>query len=92
MSQDAGYSRFVAITKSDTVDLDGTTPPLTSSPPQPGCVCDAIYAVAGTVIAIDAAGNSTTFTISTGTNAIIPVRARRVGNSSTATGMVALYR
>lgn len=86
---DSGYSRAVAITKSDTLDLDGGD---TTKTAQPGCICDAIYALAGTVIAIDQAGNSTTFTVQAGTQHIIPFRARRVGNSSTATGMIALYR
>jgi hypothetical protein len=86
---DTGYSKYVAITKSDTVDFDGGD---STKAVRGEGLCDAIYAVAGTVIAIDQAGNSTTFTISAGTQAIIPIRARRVGASSSATSMIALYR
>ncbi len=86
---DSGYSKFVAITKSDTVDIDGQASTVTGAGVT---TCDAIYAVGGTVIAIDQAGNSTTFTITASTQLILPIKARRVGNSSTATSMIALYR
>lgn len=89
MAQEAGYSRYVAITKSDAVDIDGQ---LTSTQGANVTACDAIYAVAGTVIAIGRDGKSVTFTISAGTQAILPIQARAVGASSSATSMIALYR
>lgn len=79
------YSRYVAITKSDTVDFDNNTgtPPLS--------FCDAIYVGgAGIVAAVDSNNVAVQFTCVAGQ--VLPVRARRVNNTNTtATLMVALY-
>lgn len=72
--------KFVAITKSDTVDI-------------PGGPCRGIYVGggAGTLVAVDSEGNVVTFTgIVTGS--ILPIQAKRVNSTTTdATDMVALF-
>lgn len=80
------YGRAVAITKSDTVNFDGTYSVTPSAIP-----CDAIYVGgAGIVVVVFQDGSTCNFTAVAGE--VLPVRAIRV-NSSTTTGtlMAALY-
>ncbi len=89
MAQETGFSRYEAITKSDTVDFDGgaSTRDGVQVP-----LCDAIFVGgAGIVVAIDQKGNAVNFTAAVGN--ILPIRARRVNSGTTsATVLVALYR
>ena len=83
------YSRYVAITKSDTVDFDGKASTRSGVEVE---LCDGIYVGgAGIVVAVDGAGNAVNFTAAVGN--ILPIKARRVNSTTTsATLMVALYR
>ncbi len=84
----AAYNRAVAITKSDTVNFDGSVS-TTGGTVTP---CDAIYVgTAGVVIVVLQDGTAIAFTCIAG--AILPVRAIRVNSTSTVPSlMVALYR
>lgn len=88
---DSGYTRFMSVTKSDTVDIDGG-----SSTVNAGSVTDALLvnasAAAKTVVLVDRAGNSTTLTFQAAGCFYLPIQVRRVGNSSTAESFIALYR
>jgi hypothetical protein len=90
---DAGYSRFVTITKSDTLDIDGndTTKPMQMSSLPDGIIVNA-SAAGKTAILIDVAGNSTTLTVQAAGCFFLPLRVRRVGASSTAESFIAVYR
>lgn len=87
MVVDSAYGRYVAITKSDTVNFDGSTGSGQSVP-----VCDAIYVGgAGIVVAVSQSGDAVNFTAVAGE--LLPLRAIRVNSATTtATLMVALYR
>jgi len=83
------FNRWIDITKSDTVNLDGTTYSATAATvPKP---CDAIYVGgAGIVVAVSADGRVCSFTAVAGE--ILPLRAIRVNSTTTsATLMIALY-
>jgi hypothetical protein len=82
------YSRHVAITKSDTIDIDGNTASVTANAPT---VCDAIYVGgAGVVAVVTMEGTVVNYTAVAG--GVLPVLARRVNSTNTtATLMVALY-
>ena len=83
------YSRYVAITKSDTVNYDGSTYSATAA--TKAIPADAIF-VGGTgiVVAIDESGNAVNFTCAVGE--VLPIKSIRVNSSTTsATLMVALY-
>ena len=83
------YSRFVAITKSDTANYDGSTVTgLTGPKPVPA---DAIYVGgAGIVVAVAEDGSTCNFTAVAGE--ILPIKTIRVNSTNTtATLMVALY-
>lgn len=88
MINQLAYNRAVAITKSDTVNFDGTTyvAGATAIP------CDAIYVGgAGIVVAVMQDGTALQFTCIAGQ--VLPVRAIRVNSATTtATLMIALYR
>ncbi len=84
-----GYSRFATITKSDTVNFDGSTYSATPSVnPKPA---DAVYVgTAGVVVVIAEDGTAVSFTAVAG--AILPVRCIRINSTNTVpTLMVALY-
>lgn len=87
----AGYANAVAITKSDTVNFDGSVS-LSGGNIKP---CDAIYVgtkgSTGTLVAVLQNGVTVTFVgIAAGT--ILPIRAIRVNSGTTDTSdMVALY-
>jgi hypothetical protein len=84
------YTRYVAITKSDTVNYDGTT--YAANAATKAIPSDAIYVGgAGIVVAIDESGNAVNFTAVAGE--ILPIRTIRVNSTTTtATLMVALYQ
>lgn len=84
-----GYNRWLLITKSDTVNFDGTTFAANASPK--AIPCDAIYVGgAGIVIAVAEDGTTGAFTAVAGE--ILPIRAIRVNSTTTtATLMNALY-
>lgn len=86
-----GYSKYTAITLSDTVNFDGTTGAGQSSGQQTQC-CDAIYVGgAGNLVVVSQSGTTTTFTAAVA-GSILPIRAIRVNSSSTtASALVALY-
>jgi hypothetical protein len=83
------YSLFAAITKSDTVNFDGTT--YSAAPATKPIPADAIYVGgAGIVVAVAENGVAVSFTCVAGQ--ILPVRSIRVNaTTTTATLMVALY-
>jgi len=83
------YSRAAAITKSDTVNYDGTTYSATAA--TRALPADAIYVGgAGIVVAIFPDGSSQQFTAVAGE--ILPIQTIRVNSTTTtATLMVALY-
>ena len=85
------YGRFVAITKSDTVNFDGSV----STTGQSVTPCDAIWVGTEGVVAVVAQnGVVTNFScfIGSGDSGVLPVRAIRVNSTNTtASGMVALY-
>lgn len=84
------YSRYEAITKSDTMNYDFTT--YASNAATKAIPADAIYVGgAGIVVAIDESGKAVNFTAVVGQ--IIPIRSIRVNSTTTsATLMVALYQ
>lgn len=85
----SNYSRWVDITKSDTVNFDGSTYSATPSvKPVPS---DAVYVGgAGIVVAVMENGLTANFTAVAGE--ILPIRAIRVNSgTTTATLMLALY-
>lgn len=83
------YSRAVAITKSDTVNYDGTT--YATNPVTRPITADAIYVGgAGIVVAIFEDGSAVNFTAVAGE--ILPIKTIRVNSTTTATLMVALYQ
>ncbi len=74
-----GFNKGVDIAKSDTVDIVG-----------PKALTDSVYVGgAGTVIAVWQDSSTSTFTAVAGE--ILPISVRRIGNSSGASLMVALY-
>lgn len=84
------YGRAVAITKSDTVNYDGST--FSASAATKAIPADAVY-VGGTgiVVLILEDGSAVNFTAAVGE--IIPVKSIRVNSTTTsATLMVALYQ
>ncbi len=83
------YNRWVPITKSDTVNFDGSTYSATASPK--ALPCDAIYVgTAGVVAVVQENGQVVNFTCIAG--AILPLRAIRVNDANTVpTLMNALY-
>lgn len=83
------YNRAVAITKSDTVNYDGTTFAANASPK--AIPAEAIYVGgAGIVVAVFEDGTAVNFTAVAGE--ILPLKTIRVNNTTTtATLMVALY-
>lgn len=83
------YSRAVAITKSDTVNYDGST--YSASAATKAIYADAIYVGgAGIVVAIFEDGTAVNFTSVAGE--ILPLKTIRVNSTTTtATLMVALY-
>jgi hypothetical protein len=85
------YNRAFAITKSDTVNLDGTTysaNPTGGGKPIP---CEAIFVgTGGTMTVVFEDGSTAAFTVATG--GLLPVKAIRVNSTGTAAAlMVALY-
>lgn len=84
------YTRGVAVTKSDTVNFDGTTFAAGTYPrPTP---CDSLYVGgAGIVVGVFQDGTNAQFTCVAGQ--VLPVRLIRVNSTTTtATLMVALYQ
>lgn len=84
------YTFAKAITKSDTVNYDGTT--WSAQPSQFPVPADAIYiGGAGVVVAVLCDGTTASFTCVAGQ--VLPVRTIRVNSgSTTATLMIALYQ
>ncbi len=84
------FNRWALITKSDTVNLDGSTYSATALPK--AIPCEAIWVgAAGVVVAIMQDGTAVSFTCVAGT--LLPVRAIRVNSgSTTADLMIAMYR
>lgn len=82
------FNRWVDITKSDTINFDGSTVALNTGGAKP---CDAIYVGgAGIVVAVSQDGRTGAFTAVAGE--ILPIQAIRVNNTTTsATLMLALY-
>ena len=89
MPETAMYNRAIAITKSDTVNYDGTTYSATAA--QKAIPADAIYVGgAGIVVLILEDGTAPQFTCVAGQ--ILPVKSIRVNSTTTtATLMLALY-
>lgn len=83
------YGRAVAITKSDTVNLDGSTYSGTAA--TKAIPCDAIFCgTAGTVTAVFEDGSTAAFTMASGITT--PLRAIRVNSTGTAGALLlALY-
>lgn len=83
------YNKWQDITKSDTVNFDGTT--YSGTAVQRPVPCDAIYVGgAGIVVAVSQDGKTSNFTAVAGQ--VLPLRAIRVNSTTTtATLMVALY-
>jgi hypothetical protein len=85
------YPRWVAITKSDTINFDGSTysaNPAGGAKPEP---CAAIF-VGGGGIVVAVAENGSTCQFTAVAGQILPIRAIRVNSTTTAaTLMVALY-
>lgn len=86
------YTRAEVVTKSDTVNQDGSTTTPAGSQPIGAKPFDAVYvAGAGTVTIVFPDGSTCQFTAIAG--AILPMRGVRVNSTGTAaTGMVALYQ
>ncbi len=85
------YNRAVAITKSDTINYDGTTASVLAGTQNKAIPADAIF-VGGTgiVVLILEDGSAVQFTCAVGE--ILPVKSIRVNSGTTsATLMVALY-
>lgn len=87
MLANAYYDKALTITKSDTVNIDGSTYVVTNA----ASPCEAIYVGgAGVVVVVFQDGSTASFTCIAGQ--ILPVRAIRVNASNTtATLMLALY-
>jgi hypothetical protein len=85
------YNRAVAITKSDTVNIDGTTETQRAANPSGTVPADAIYVgTAGVVVVILSDGSVVPFTCIAG--ALLPVAAVRINSTNTVpTLMNALY-
>lgn len=83
------YNKGAAITKSDTVNYDGTT--YSAAPTTRPIPADAIYVGgAGIVVAVFPDGTAVNFTATAGQ--ILPIQTIRVNSTTTtATLMVALY-
>jgi hypothetical protein len=91
MAQTSGtYNRSVVITKSDTVNFDGST--YSASASTKAIPADAIFVGgAGVVVAIFEDGSLAPFTVLAGT--VLPLKSIRVNSTSTtATLMNALYQ
>jgi len=91
MAQTSGtYNRSVVITKSDTVNFDGST--YSASASTKAIPADAIFVGgAGVVVAIFEDGSLAPFTVLAGT--VLPLKCIRVNSTSTtATLMNALYQ
>ena len=91
MAQTSGtYNRSVVITKSDTVNFDGST--YSASASTKAIPADAIFGGgAGVVVAIFEDGSLAPFTVLAGT--VLPLKCIRVNSTSTtATLMNALYQ
>ena len=91
MAQTSGtYNRSVVITKSDTVNFDGST--YSASASTKAIPADAIFVGgAGVVVAIFEDGSLAPFTVRAGT--VLPLKCIRVNSTSTtATLMNALYQ
>ena len=91
MAQTSGtYNRSVVITKSDTVNFDGST--YSASASTKAIPADAIFVGgAGVVVAIFEEGSLAPFTVLAGT--VLPLKCIRVNSTSTtATLMNALYQ
>lgn len=86
-----GYARAVAITKSDTVNIDGTTTAAAAQPALGTRLCDAVYCGgAGIIAAVFQDGVVLNFTVIAGQ--ILPVRMVRVNSTNTtATLLNALF-
>lgn len=83
------YNRAAAITKSDTVNFDGST--YSANPTTQAIAAEAVYCGgAGVVAAIFPSGNVENFTVTAGQT--LPLHLIRVNNTNTtASLMVALY-
>lgn len=83
------FNKSVAITKSDTINFDGTT--FSSQPATESLPCDAIYiGTAGVAVVIFEDGTSAAFTCIAGQ--VLPFKAIRVNSTATtAAGMFACY-
>ena len=86
----SSFTRWADITKSDTVNFDGTT--YSATPNTLPIPCEAIYVGgAGIVVAVMSNGKTGAFTCVAGE--ILPLRAIRVNSAvTTATLMLALYQ
>lgn len=84
------YNRAIAITKSDTINLDGTTYSANPTGGYKPIPCDAIWVgTGGTMTVVFEDGSTAAFTAATG---IVPVKAIRVNSTGTAAAlMLALY-
>jgi len=83
------YNRAIAITKSDTVNFDGST--YSANPVTKPLAADAIYIGApGNVVAVFEDGSTALFTTSAAQ--LLPIKCIRVNSTSTtASAMIALY-
>jgi hypothetical protein len=90
MAAPTSYPRAVSITKSDTINYDGST--YSASAATKAIPADAIYVGgAGIVVAVFEDGSTAQFTAVAG--ALLPIRTIRVNSTTTtATLMVALYQ
>ncbi len=93
MAQPNGYSRSAAITKSDTVNYDGSTfSANAATQPTKAIPADAVW-VGGAGIVVLVAEDGTTSAITAVAGSLIPVRSIRVNSTTTtATVMTALYQ
>jgi len=82
------YNRAVVITKSDTVNIDGST--YSASAATKAIPCEAIWVgTAGTMTVVFEDGSTAAFTAAVG---LVPVKAIRVNSTGTAAAlMLALY-
>ena len=83
------YNRAIAITKSDTVNFDGST--YSATPTTKAITAEAVYCGgAGVVVAVFPDGSTANFTVTAGQT--LPLTTIRVNSTSTtASLMVALY-
>lgn len=86
------YTRAIAITKSDTVNFDGTTTShVTAGTLAKALPCDAIY-VGGAGVVVAVMEDSSTSSITAVAGGLLPIKAIRVNSTNTtATVMTALY-